>query len=81
MRIGKYEFKSEEQAEDKILDLGFDVDDNGVKYPTHKHTVVKLGHIVLEQGEYKYNNDGTTEEIKKPVLSDKYHVRRNVARV
>lgn len=74
MRIGKYEFKSEEQAEDKILDLGFDVDQFDVRYPTHKHSVVKLGHIILEQGEYKFNDDGTFEEIKKPVLSEKYHV-------
>ena len=69
-KIGKYEFDSLEQAENKITALGVATDDDGNTYPTHKHCVVKLGNIVLEQGEY--NEDG--EETKAPVLSDKYHV-------
>lgn len=70
MRIGKYEFKSKEQVQDKIEDLGFETGFDGHKYTTHKHTIVLLGHIVLEQGEYNEN----LEEIKAPVFSDKYHV-------
>lgn len=70
IKLGKYEFKSEEQALDKIQDLGINTDFEGNEYPTHKHAIVLLGHIVLEQGEY----DENLEEIKAPVLSDKYHV-------
>lgn len=69
-KIGKYEFDSLEQAEDKITALGVATDDDGNTYPTHKHCIVKLGYIVLEQGEY--NEEG--EETKAPVLSDKYHL-------
>jgi len=69
-KIGKYEFDSLEQAEDKITALGVATDDDGNTYPTHKHCIVKLGYIVLEQGEY--NEEG--EEVKAPVLSDKYHL-------
>ena len=69
-KIGKYEFDSLEQAESKINALGVSTDEDGNTYPTHKHCVVKLGYIVLEQGEY--NESG--EQTKAPVLSDKYHV-------
>ena len=70
IKLGKYEFKSEVQALEKIQDLGVDTDFEGNEYPTHKHAIVLLGHIVLEQGEY----DENLEEIKAPVLSEKYHV-------
>ena len=70
IKLGKYEFKSEEQALEKIQDLGVETDFEGNEYPTHKHAIVLLGHIMLEQGEYGDN----LEEIKAPILSDKYHV-------
>jgi len=70
MYIGKYEFKDQKTAEAKIKALGVETDENGNEYPTHGHAIVKLGHIVLEQGEY----DEEGNEIKAPVLSDKYHV-------
>ncbi len=70
IRVSKYEFNSEEQALDKINGLPSVKDEDGNDIPNHKHTVVKLGKIVLEQGEY--NEDG--DEIKAPVLSEKYHV-------
>lgn len=70
MKISKYEFDSQEQAETKIAALPHSTDDEGNDYPTHKHTIVKLGFITLEQGEY--SEDGT--ETKAPVLSDKYSV-------
>lgn len=73
MTIGKYEFNDEEQAKEKIVDLGVDYDWQGNEYPTHNHTIVELGHIVLEQGEYEIKGD-KMELIKEPVFSNKYHV-------
>ena len=69
-KIGKYEFDSLQQAEEKITALGVATNDEGTQHPTHKHCIVKLGHIVIEKGEY--NEEG--EETKAPVLSDKYHI-------
>lgn len=70
MKIGKYEFISEEQANKKIKDLGVETSEDGVEYPTHSHAVVTLGHIVVQEGTYDENGDVITE----PVLSEKYHV-------
>ena len=69
-KIGKYEFTNESTAKSKIAALGTATDEDGNTYPTHKHTIVKLGYIVLEQG--IYDEDGN--ETKAPVLSDKYHL-------
>tara|TARA_B100000768_G_C11218445_1_gene349342 strand:- start:756 stop:1109 length:354 start_codon:yes stop_codon:yes gene_type:complete len=70
MRISKYEFNSKDQAQDKIDALGTATDENGNEYPTHKSTIVQLGNIVLEQGEY----DEEGEEVTAPVLSNKWHL-------
>ena len=70
MKVSKYEFDSQAQAESKIEALGVETDENGNTYPTHKHSIVKLGSIVLEQGTY----DEEGNEITPPTLSDKYHV-------
>ena len=70
IRIAKYEFDSKEQAETKINALGVETDENGNEYPTHKHTIVHLGHIVEQQGQY--DEDGN--ETVAPVVSSKYHV-------
>jgi hypothetical protein len=70
IKIAKYEFLDKEQAESKIKSLGTAQDENGNEYPTHKHTIVELGNIVLEQGSY----DEEGNEIVAPVLSDKWHV-------
>ena len=70
MKIGKYEFADKSACDKKIKSLGVDTDEDGNEYPTHGHAIVKLGHIVLEQGEY----DEEGNEIKAPVLSDKYHL-------
>ena len=59
LKIGKYEFNSKEQAKSKIDALG-----------EHNHSIVELGHIVIEEGEY--DDNGNT--IKEPVLYDKYCV-------
>ncbi len=70
MRIGKYEFDNKEQAQTKIDALGIATDENGNEYPTHKHTIVHLGNIVLEQG--KYGEEGNV--LVEPVLSSKWHL-------
>jgi len=70
MKIGKYEFSDKKTAEIKIKSLGVETDEDGNEYPTHKHTIVKLGHIVLEQGEY----DEEGNQTKAPLLSEKYHL-------
>ena len=70
IKIAKYEFDSREQAETKIDALGTATDEDGNEYPTHKSTIVQLGNIVLEQGEY----DEEGEETVAPVLSDKWHL-------
>ena len=73
MKIGKYEFNDKEQAKDKIEDLGVDYDFEGNQYPTHNHSIIELGNIVLQKGEYEIK-DGEMQMIKEPILSDKYHV-------
>jgi len=60
IKIGKYEFVDEAQANTKIDAL----EEN------HPHAIVKLGHIVLEQSEI----DAEGNEIKPNVLSEKYHI-------
>ena len=69
-KIGKYEFNSSVQADDMIAALGTTTTELGDVVPSHNHCVVRLGYIVLEQGEY----DEEGEEIKAPVLSEKYHL-------
>ena len=64
MKIGKYAFNSLEQAEDKIRGLGTSIDEDGNVYPSHNHTIVKLGHIAL-------NN---AQEDEDTILSDEYHI-------
>lgn len=59
MRISKYAFNSKEQAQDKIDALG-----------NTKSSIVQLGNIVLEQGQYDENR----KEITAPVLSNKWHL-------
>jgi hypothetical protein len=64
IRIAKYALDSKEQAETKIKSLGTATDENGNEYPTHKHTIVQLGNIVLEQGSY----DEEGNEVVAPIL-------------
>jgi hypothetical protein len=69
-KIGKYALDSKEQAQTKIDALGTQTDEDENTYPTHKHSIVHLGNIVLEQG--TYDEDGN--EVTPPVLSEKYHI-------
>ena len=70
IKIGKYSFDSREQAQTKIDALGTATDEDGNEYPTHKHTIVHLGNIVLEQGEY----DSEGNETVAPILSADWHL-------
>lgn len=60
IKIGKYEFNDEDSAKSKIEALG----------DSHNHSIVTLGHIVIEEGEY----DEDHQETKAPTLSNKYHI-------
>ena len=70
MKLGKYSFKSKEEAQKRIDALGIATDEDGNKYPTHKHTIVHLGYITLENS--VINEDG--EVITESVLSEDYCV-------
>lgn len=65
----KYTFDSKQQADDLINALPT-IEDEGIVYPNHKHTIVKLGFLPLDEGEY----DEEGNEITPPILSDKYSV-------
>ena len=69
-KIGKYEFKNESEALEAIRSLGVNVSEDGSEHPSHKHCIVKLGNITLEPGDY----DEEGNEVKKPVISNGYHV-------
>ena len=70
IKISKYAFDSREQVETKIASLGTATDEDGNEYPTHKHTIVHLGNIVLEQA--VIDEDGEIET--EAVLSEDWHV-------
>ena len=65
-KLRKYEFGSKSAASAKINALGVDEDGN----PTHSHSIVRLGHIVVTEGTY----DDEGNELTAPVLSDNYCV-------
>jgi len=65
----KYEFGSQELAETRIAALPHQEVD-GESYPSHSHTVVKLGNVVVTEGTY----DEEGNELTAPVLADKYSV-------
>ena len=66
----KYEFKDKEQYQTALGKLPTKKDVDGEEYPDYNHSIVELGNIVIEEGEY--NDD--FQETKAPVLSDKYHI-------
>ena len=70
MNISKYQFDSKEQGISKIASLGSATDENGNEYPTHNHTIVTLGHIVLEPA--VIDEDGVV--ITEAVLSEGWHL-------
>jgi hypothetical protein len=70
MNISKYQFDSKEQGISKIASLGSATDEDGNEYPTHNHTIVTLGHIVLEPA--VIDEDGVV--ITEAVLSEGWHL-------
>jgi len=70
MKIGKYEFNSQTEAQAKIDVLGTATDEDGNTHPTHKNAIVHLGNIVTQKG--TYDEEGV--ELTPPVLSDKYSI-------
>ena len=70
MNISKYQFDSKKQGISKTASLGSATDEDGNEYPTHNHTIVTLGHIVLEQA--VIDEDG--EIITEAVLSEGWHL-------
>lgn len=65
-KFRKYSFGSQGAATAKINALGLDEDSN----PTHSHSIVRLGHLVVTEG--TYDDDGN--ELTAPVMSSTYHV-------
>jgi len=65
-KFKKYEFIDESECDLFIENLGIDEDGN----PTHKNHIVKLGHIVIENGEYDEDGNETTP----PIYSETYCV-------
>lgn len=66
----KYEFDSAEKAEQRIAALPSATDEEGNSYPTHSHTIVKLGYLVKVAATF----DEEGNELTPAVLSDKYSV-------
>jgi hypothetical protein len=53
MKVGKYEFKSKEQALSKIEGLPHKADVDGIKHPTYKHIITHLGSVIKEDAEFE----------------------------
>lgn len=70
----KYEYPSQELAETRIAALPHQEDEDGNSHPSHNHTVVKLGNVVVEQGVYEEGEDGEIIEVTAPVLAENYSV-------
>lgn len=70
MKVGKYEFKDQKTILAKIKSLGVAKDEDGNEYPTHNHSIVKLGNIVLKRAEFNNKGDLT----KTAVLSKMFHL-------
>ena len=66
----KYEFNSQEQAEEKIAALPHDTDDEGNQWLSGNHTIVKLGYLWVT--EPTFDDEGNIET--EGVASDKYSV-------
>lgn len=66
----KYEFNSQEQAEEKIAALPHDTDDEGNEWLSGNHTIVKLGYLWVTEPTFDEEGEIETEG----VASDKYSV-------
>ena len=66
----KYEFNSQEQAEQKIAALPHDIDDEGNEWLSGNHTIVKLGYLWITEPTFDEEGEIETEG----VASDSYSV-------
>ena len=66
----KYEFQDEATADSRIAALPSATDEEGNSYPTHSHTIVKLGHLVVTEGTY----DDEGNQLTAPVLASNYSI-------
>lgn len=58
----KYSFNSQRQAEELINQLGYEMED-GMKYPTHPHTISNLGFLIKTPATYDGDNNQLTPSI------------------
>ena len=65
----KYEFNSQEQAEQKIAALGTTTDDEDNEYPTHQHTIVKLGYLWITEPTFDDEGNVETEGVASEMYS------------
>jgi hypothetical protein len=65
----KYEFESQYLAETRIAALPHTKDEDGNSYPSHSHTVVKLGYIFTEQPTFDEDGEVLTEGVQSDMYS------------
>ena len=65
----KYEFDSQEQAEEKIAALPHETDEDGNEYPSHNHTVVKLGYLWVTEPTFDEEGEIETEGVASEMYS------------
>jgi hypothetical protein len=70
----KYEFTDQAEAEALIAGLPHETDEEGNEYPAHKHTIVKLGHVVVTEAEFEEGENSQIIELTPAVLADNYSV-------
>lgn len=66
----KYAFGSKGAATTKINALGTETNEAGDVVPTHSHSIVHLGNLIVQEGTY----DEEGNELTPPVMSDTYHI-------
>jgi hypothetical protein len=65
----KYEFETQELAETRIAALPHQEDEEGNSYPSHSHTVVKLGYLYTEQPTFDEEGEMLTEGVQSDMYS------------
>lgn len=65
----KYEFDSQEQAEEKIAALPHETDQDGNEYPSHSHTIVKLGYLWVTEPTFDEEGEIETEGVASEMYS------------
>ena len=63
MNWGKYEFDTKEICEQMIIGLGVELNEDGVEVPTHKHAIIRVGHIPISPAIFDDNGVVTQEAV------------------